>query len=160
MTDDEFDQFLHSAVHELQDKQEELTTAHRLGSYERFWFDQEQASLDFSDAQGVTDVRANVVPIGTWSVNSNTWKWAWANESILATLREKSASLKALASKTGFALFEQELIQADEAMAWELTAIAVQHLGALGAYRVPGERSHLYLAVSDLRHVGTDGWVS
>lgn len=160
MTDDEFAEYLNSAVDDLQEKQDELLASHGLGSYARFWFDQAQESLDFSDNAGATGLRALVIPIGSWSHKSNSWKWAWANESILPHLREKSLSLKGLAAITGFPLFQRELFDAAESMAWELTAIAVRHLGATGAYRAPGEGSNLFLAIMELQQVGLQGWTS
>ena len=79
MTDVEFEDFVHTAVHDLQDKQDVLRDSFGLGSCEGYWFDQEQA---------------------------------------------------------------------DEQKAWELTAIAVRHLSATGAYRAPGDGSNLFLAIT------------
>lgn len=160
MTDEEFDEFLDSAVQELQEKQDGLTESFGLGQYARYWFDQEQGSLDFSEASGTTRVRALVVPVGTFSPKSHTWKWAWSNESIVPPLREKSASLRDLARITGQPVFDTEAFAADEPMAWELTAMAVRHLEARGAYRAPGERSHLFLAIMEVLDVGKVGWTS
>jgi hypothetical protein len=160
LTDEEFEEFLHSAVHELQEKQDELMESEGISTYSRYWFDQGQASLDFKDDSGTTGVRALVVPVGSWSPKSNTWKWAWCNESILPALRERSSSLRALASVTGHAIFETETFEADEPMAWELTAIAVRHLGAKGAYRAPGKNSNLFLAITELVEVSRQGWTS
>lgn len=160
MTDEEFAGFLNTAVDDLQAKQDSLADSHGLGSYEQFWFDQEQASLDFRNAEGVTLVRARVVPVGSWAPRNKTWKWAWSNESLLPVLRDQSASLRALVDHTGMPVFERPIFEADEAMAWELTALAVRHLGAIGAYRAPSSTSNLYLAVMSVCRVAEDGWLS
>ena len=160
MSEEEFEEFLATALEELDAKQEELIHAYGLSTYAKFGFDQEQASLDFRNAEGAIQLRARVVPIGSWSSKSNTWKWAWSNEGILQRLREQSAPLRDLATATGLKIFESPVCKADEHMAWELTAMAIRHLGALGTYRVPGEPSNLYLAITGLQRVGAEGWSS
>lgn len=160
MTDDEFEEFLGVALDELAAKQQQLMESYELGSYASFWFDQEQGSLDFRDAGGATQLRATVIPVGSWSPGSDTWMWAWANESLLPPLREQSKPLQELACVTGLDVFENRGGSADEKMAWELTAMAVRHLKARGAYRAPGQSSHLYLAITSCQKVGPEGWRS
>ena len=45
-----------------------------------------------------------------------------------------------------------DAFKADESMAWELTAVAVKHLGAKGCYRAPsGGGLYTFLAITDIR---------
>ncbi len=155
MTGEEFDNFVNAANEELEEKQDQLGEKHGLGSFARWHFNQETSLLQFFDKKDRLAVEADVIDIGSYSPKSNTWKWAWSNESVLPPLREKSARLKELEGVTGIALFSQEAAfeVEDEAMAWELAAIAVKHLGAIGVYRVPSSSGgpHGFLAITSIR---------
>ena len=154
MTEEEFDAFRAAAWEELARKQDVLRDQYGLGSFSRWHFDQTTAALTFFDAGGNAAIEFDVVDIGSYSTKSQTWKWAWSNESVLAPLREDSAILKGLESMTGLSLFGRERafkIQS-EAMAWELAAISVQYLGALGCYRAPVQAGPLgFLAIMRVR---------
>jgi len=157
MTDEEFAIFIGSATEELKVKQEQMTKSYQLGSWPRWWFDQETETLDFLDGDGTKRLEASVVDIGSYSSESNTWKWAWANDSLTDSLREKASSLQALADLTGFSIFDDETaVEIDGLpMAWELAAIGVRHLGALGVYRAPSSERPLFsfLAITSIRWV-------
>ena len=153
MTDDEFDAFLGRAVEELERKQDVLGSAYGVGTYASFWFDQESASLEFRDADGKPHLNARIVPLGSHSGKSDTWMWAWGNESILPTLRVLAEPLKELATETGQSVLRERTLNVTPEMPWELTALSVQHLGALGAYRARGRDSDLYLAIMDVKRI-------
>jgi hypothetical protein len=158
MTDEEFEDFLSAAVEELSEKQKQLEIRHGFGSYARWHFDQATERLDLFDDAGVKQIEARVVAIGSYASDSKTWRWAWANESILPALRREAEGLKELGTVTGLGLFEtQEAFEIeDESMAWELAALGVRHLGALGAYRAPSSLGPMatFLAVISIRMFG------
>ncbi|MGH8491833.1 MAG: DUF6882 domain-containing protein [Moraxellaceae bacterium] len=156
MNEEEFEVLLNEANSELRAKQEVLQTTYGLSTYARWWFEQDQETLQFFDSEDKLRLEADVVHIGSHSSKSNTWLWSWANVSILPKLREKGEPLRALEAITGYQLFgEFNTFEADEPMAWELTAIAVKHLQARGCYRAPSsDGSHQsFLALMSIRTV-------
>jgi hypothetical protein len=156
MNDDEFGCFLDEATEELRQKQDSLTTQHGFGSYSRWWFEQETQVLQFFDERDALRLEADIIDIGSFSPQSNTWLWAWANVSVLPALREKSGKIKELEAVTGYALFgDANTFEADGPMAWELAALAVKHLGAMGCYRAPSSTGgpHSFLAIMSVRRV-------
>ena len=158
MTDSEFEAFLANANEELRHKQALLGERYRLGKYSRWWFEQATEKLQFFDEAQNLAIEADVVEIGSYSQKSNTWKWAWSNSSVLPRLREKAELLKELEATTGVALFgnEHAFEIEDEAMAWELAAMSVKHLGAIGCYRAPSSRDGptVFLAITSVWKVG------
>lgn len=146
MTDEEFDEFSDECYTELERKQQQLFSKYNIGAYEEYWFDQETRSLQFKN-NGKKVIELEVICVGTWAHQKNTWMWAWANSSFLPEIRSDSEKLKVLKKITGYDLFENNGFECDETMAYELTAFAVQLLNAMGMYRVPGERSHLFVAL-------------
>lgn len=155
MTDNEFGELLARASDELAKKQSRMQADFEIGSLPRWWFDQDEEKLQFLDTVGNITVESVVVPIGSHSPASNTWKWAWSNESFLAPLRSKALPLKQLEELTGFELFAAEdAFEADEHMAWELAALGVMHLKAEACYKAPSSSGpHTFLAITSLRKV-------
>ena len=138
MTNKEFDAFLAKCFQELKNKQDALMGKYNLGKFDSFWFDQIAETIQFKDNENV-ELEFHVVPVGSWSSKSNSWMWAWANKSLTDELGSKAMKIKELASYTGYNTFEKEAFEADEAMAHELTSMAVHHLNALGMYIVPSD---------------------
>jgi hypothetical protein len=100
-------------------------------------------------------VEADVVDISSFAANSSTWMWGWANQTLLPPLRERSRALLGLRDLTGFDLFghDHAFKIEDEAMAWDLAALSVLHLGALGCYRVPASSGPMasFLAIMSVQ---------
>lgn len=137
MNDAEFDVFLSTATEELKSKQEVLTNTYGFGSHKRWMFENdEKAKLQFFNADDKLVIAADIIDIGSYSPSASTWKWAWAYDSIHPSLKEQSLRLKELEEITDLIIFgEDKAFEADEYLAWELAAMSVKHLGALGCYR-------------------------
>lgn len=146
MTEEEFEGFLNKCYEELKEKQERLFTIYDIGSYERFWFDQISKSLQFKN-NDENLLEFKIVCIGSWAHKNNTWMWGWANESFTDEIRADAQVLKGLKGLTEYDLFEEEGFKCDEGMAYEIAAMTINYLNALGMYKIPGEKSHLFLAL-------------
>jgi hypothetical protein len=142
---------------ELMAKQDAMHQQFGVGSMTRWWLDQDKASLSFFDDQGRKVVEARIINIGSFAPERSSWKWAWSNPAVPESLRVKALPLRALQAITGFELFDDEeaFSVEDEAMAWEIAAIAVQHLNAMGCYRAPSSSGGptVYLAITELTRV-------
>lgn len=157
MDDQELQNFLDVAQDELGLKQGALKSTYGLGSFPRWLFDQPTHKLQFFDCSDRLAVEADVIDIGSFATESSTWKWAWANDSVVLSLRQRAEPLRALADITGFDLFSQtHAFEIDgETMAWDLAAISVKHLGAVGCYKAPSSSRPLqtFLAIMEVRRV-------
>lgn len=119
-----------------------------IGSYERYWFDQESGILQFiTDDQVLLEFK--FIVIGTFAHTNETWMWGWKNSSLLPCIREASDLFRDLKEITGLEEFEAEGFNCDEQMAYEIVAMCVSHIDAKGMYKIPGERSHMFLALMD-----------
>lgn len=147
MTDEEFDSFLRMCVEELEAKQAALEAQFGLGHHAGWGYNGSTGILSFSDDRGTTVIEADTTQLGSYSVNSSTWRWAWSNPSVAESERIKSAKLKALYDRTGMDVFRNEGFNADEGMAWEIAAMCVHELGALGCYRGPAKHLYVFFAI-------------
>ncbi|WP_263223915.1 DUF6882 domain-containing protein [Pseudomonas alabamensis] len=157
MSEEAFEHLLDTSMDALMDKQQALHDQYALADMARWSLDQETATVQFFDEQDRLAVEGQILNIGSFSPNHSSWKWAWSNPSIPEPLRERALVLKELEASTGMDFFGEEgtLSLEDESMAWQLAAIAVQHLGALGCYRAAssGDAPTVYLALTELKHV-------
>ena len=155
MTDAEFEAFLVSAMDELKAKQDVLEKQYGLGHARRWWFEQTTEKLQFFDESNRVTAEADVIAVGSYSPKSNTWKWAWSNDAVLPVLRQKAGKLTELKAVTGMELFgKADTFRVEnESMAWELAAMSVRHLSALGCYRAPSSSGGptTFLAITAIR---------
>lgn len=157
MSDDELAAFVEESMDRFLAKQESLLSEYGVGSHDRWHFDQATETLRFFNEAGELVLEADVVAIGSYASNSNTWQWAWSNDSLLPAIRHKAEPLRELQTVTGLDLFDSEsaILLDDDDMAWELVAMCVRQLGALGGYRAPSSSRSLaiFLAITRFRHV-------
>lgn len=146
MIDEEFGGLLNFCYAELDAKQDYLINEYQLGSYDDFFYDQERKVLQFINGNQEL-LEFYVLFIGTWSENCNTWMWAWENSNMTIDVRKEASVIKGLAETTGFNIFDTPSFECNEGDAYDITALAVHHLEAMGMYRVPEEDGHLFLAI-------------
>ena len=152
MTDEEFQNFLDACFRELETKQQKLIDEFDIGSFQKFEFDFEKAEIYFLN-DGLVEVQANIIPIGSFNSESSTWMWAWANEGFPQDLRTKAAQLRQLEEKTGFEIFGNEMSEIDEDMTWEIAGMALSMLNLQGVYRGPVNNTQYFYAIDNVHHV-------
>jgi len=140
MTDAEFFAFLSACRDELADKQ---SAFQRISGGGRWVYDLRDNSLTIGSE------RFPITAIGTYSIDYETWLWAWANEEFPEVARAASRELQSLHSVTGFRVFMNPGIEASSQDAQDFAALAVHHLGAIGFFRDGSESPILYLAVHE-----------
>lgn len=131
---------------ELHDKQEALEAQYTLGKHKRFDYDQETATLVFSN-DGVPALVADVEFIGSVSTKSNTWLWSWANFSTLLPVRSRISAVRDFGEDKGYPRLTVPQWPAEEVDGWEMAGIAAHVLGAQGVYRVPSANGFLFMAI-------------
>lgn len=151
MTEDEFELYLQAAVDELAAKQKRLQLEFGLGVHPRWDYDGRTGLLSFTGADGVPAIDAQTIQIGSFSPDTKTFLWSWANDSVPEAERTKSARMQGLADLTGIDLFRSEGAELDEEMAPQLIALCVRYLNALGVYRTPTDSLQVFLAITDVK---------
>jgi hypothetical protein len=134
MEDDEFESFIETSFDNLEKKQNSLEEIFGLGHFDRYDLDVENEIITFSSSDDKS-VKANFIPIGTFSPDKNSWMWAWNNQAFTDSLRAKSKKLQSLSDLTGFEMFTKPTAEVDEDMAWEMVAMSVHVLKSQGVYR-------------------------
>ena len=146
MTTEDFDAYVEECFRDIGSNQAKLLEEHDLGKYDDFWLDQTKETLQFK-SDGKVGIEFEITLIGSWSGESNSWMWAWANENITDGLRTKSAKIKGLADYTGYDIFVNEAFEAGESIAHQLTAMAAHYLDAIGIYIAPSGNLKTFIAL-------------
>ena len=114
-----------------------------LGTAERWDLDQTIGVLRWAFADKVVEAPAQF--LGTYSPADESWRWAWANESLSSGLREASEDVRAWGEANGQAMLTQPQMQVTEEQAAELAAIAFRLSGATGFYRASTGGSSVFM---------------
>lgn len=147
MTDKEFEIYLAKALAELKAKQAHLEQEYDLGRLQRFHVDYEKEQLQFFRGERIVAAFA-ITAVGSHVSDKDSWRWCWANTSLPEKVRRKAEGVKRLYDLTGFDLFKQTDVLADETMAWEFVALSAKVLGALGAYSMPQGNLRTYVLIN------------
>ena len=107
MRSDDWKDLLGQSIEYLDSRQEWCKREFRLSEYERYFWDQENGTIVFSD-EGIPKVEATIQFVGTFSSNSDTWLWGWANESFLDDLTSDVLSVREFGRKHGFSQLTEE----------------------------------------------------
>lgn len=148
--DEEFEQYLSSSFEYLQKMQDKFIEDYRIGSYEHWDWDQESGKLIFSD-EGRAVLELDIDFVGTLSTATNTWMWAWANQSLTENIRATSREIRDIGDERQFLKLACAHWIADESDGWAMTAIMAKDTGAMGAYRTPSDNGFVYMTVNKAR---------
>ena len=136
----------------LQDKQDDFMEEFKINDHERWDWHQETGALVFSH-NGKAQVEAKVSFSGSVSTHSDTWMWAWSNDSLLEDIKADSRRIRLLGEKHNYKNLVSSLWPAKENDGWEMTAIMAKELGAIGAYRTSDENGFTYMIVKSAKWV-------
>ena len=142
-----FERLLDSSVSFLDTQQEVFRRDFRLGDHERWDWDQTRAQLTFSNA-GKVALICDIAFVGSISTASNTWMWAWANDSLEEGVKAGMRELCEYGEEQGFEKLAGGYWDASEEDGWRMTAIAAKFFGAIGAYRTPSDQGFTFMVIT------------
>lgn len=136
----------------LRAKQRQLEAKFGLGRHKRWDWDQATGQLVFSN-DGVPAIACDIAFVGSVSTLSDTWLWSWANFSLTESVRSPMLRVREFGEAQDLPRLTVPKWPAGEADGWEMTAIAVEILGASGAYRTPSKNGFTFLALLSVSRV-------
>lgn len=136
----------------IETKQKKFLSKYKAGEHDRWDWYQETGKLVFSH-EGEPQVEADIHFSGTFSTKSNTWMWAWANESLDEKIKGSSRCVKALGEELGLKQLVAARWSATEVDGWEMTSVLAKKLDAIGTYRTPSDTGFSYMVVTKAKWV-------
>jgi hypothetical protein len=147
--DNAYQKFLDKATDYFEPSATRVNEEYQLGSY-RWDLDQAKGKLIFSE-NGTPRVIASVQIVGSYSTSSHTWKWSWANETVLKEMKKETEKVKRYGEQHGFKELTTAQFECDEDYAWTLMAATAYVLKYKGAYRGQIDNGYVYMLISDIR---------
>jgi len=148
-----FEGLVEAAAAYLADCQRHLEQEYHLGKWSRYDWSQGTRQLVFSDG-GTTKVIAEIQFVGSVSTKTDTWLWAWENDSVDPALVEAILRVREYGETHGFPHLTTPKWSAHESDGWEMTSIAAFLLQAKGAYRTPKENGFTFMIITSV------GWAT
>lgn len=127
----------------LNEQQKICEEKYLLSLHERWFYDQETGLIIFYNADKEY-LRIHFEAVGSISLISNTWLWAWDNNTVLENTITNILKVKDFGEKNDFRKLFQPKWDADMYDGWEMTAIAAFILKAKGAYRTPNDKANVF----------------
>jgi hypothetical protein len=152
MNEKQFNLFTIEARKSTQRKIEKSQMDFGIGSYERYKIDLQSAEIRFLDGEGTEKVFASLQVAGSWSPNSESWLWAWDNESVPPIAWEKMMEIQEFGKKNHLETVESSFEPCDEGEAWSMASIAAQILDAQCVYRVAGSKNTAFFLLFSIQH--------
>jgi hypothetical protein len=144
-----------------EDMIEQLGRAHMswgLGSADRWDLDQKTGMITWVFPDKTATAPAQV--LGSFSPGSNSWLWAWANQSIVPDMSRDARIFREWAEANGHSALARPNIDTDEKAAAALVALAVRVTEATGYYRGSGGSSAVIITFGPVTLTAADGSVS
>lgn len=138
-----FEQLSKISCEYLKKQQAYCEEKYRIGQYERWDYDQSTGKLIFS-SKGIQKLIIDYEEVGSVSLNSNTWLWAWDNSYIEEKVKKDIIKVRGYGIKRGFESLLNAKWSADIVDGWDMAAISAYILKAKGVYRVPGRDNKLF----------------
>jgi hypothetical protein len=152
MDEHEYWEFERNSFQHLIELNKRLETTFKIGSYQRWDYDQQTCECVFSN-DGAPKVVAKFQVVGSFSTAAKTWLWSWANASILETACDQINRVREFGVTHEITKLIEAKWDADEPDAWEMTAVSAAIIGAMGAYRCPSKTGFLFLIYTDIHFV-------
>lgn len=152
LNDFKYEEFTDKCVEELQGLQDELTENFNIDWYEN-WFYNDATNL-FTLSTDKKEINFKYVNIGTFSRNTNTWKWSWDKEHTEESTKDILEKVRSYGKQNGFEKLTTGYFAADETEGWEFVAISAKLLEGLGAYRAVSDHLLIFMLLTE--HVPND----
>ena len=152
---DDWDEFVSDANDYLDECSAYLEENFDIGHHDRFDWNQNNGTLIFSN-DGVPTVMAKIQFVGSISLESNTWLWAWANDTVLDNVVDQMHVVREYGEDHDFEALYLEQWDGNEDDGWEMAAITAYLLEAEGAYRSSDEYGHTYMVITDIYWLDDD----
>src|SRR3990167_8563773 len=150
--DEVFHELIRSSFEYIEPKQKHFLEKYKVGEHERWDWYQEAGKLIFTH-KGEPQVEADVHFSGTFSSKSETWMWAWANESLDEKIKASSRNVKVMGEELGLKQLVAGRWPATEVDGWEMTSVLAKNLNAIGVYRTPSDDGFTYMVVTKAKWV-------
>jgi hypothetical protein len=120
-----------------------------LGKSERWDFAQGSGALIFTFPDKIARAPAQI--IGSFNSQVGSWLWAWANSSILDSIKRDAIKVREYGEQNNIKRLTTAKWQAAEADCWHMAALACRICKSNGAYRGPAGETFVFITFGEVQ---------
>jgi hypothetical protein len=143
----DYTEFAQSELNKLIPIQEKFKEKYKIDSYEKWFYESEFSLLRLYNSDE-DEIFFRYIPIGTYSKNSETWMWAWFNESSEEPNKDESLKIKQFGIENNYPKLFNGSFPSDEFDGWEFLSISLFLLDGIGVYKVTSDHLEKYLLLT------------
>ena len=113
--------------------------------FEEWHYSLDDLSLEFKNHS--ESKKYEIIPIGTYSPERNSFLWAWANEDFAGSIADSALALKELESEFGFRAFSSKGFPCKQNDLDEILAISMYGLKGRTVFKEKSNNPWLFLCV-------------
>ena len=153
MSEAEILEFRQSSNWTMRERMERVQKEFGLDGYKQFAWDPWRGEMVFSNG-GAPGLVARIQVVGALAGKKNpVWTWSWAKPELLAPVRQAVLDVRKFGEERGILALIQAKWPAQEADAWQMTAITLRLIDGVGAFKAPGADSSVFFVFTELRRV-------
>lgn len=142
-----YEKYADKICQKLTEFQNSFRNEYDIDNYANWFYNQSSEILRLhSDDK---EVYFKYIPVGTFSQNTNTWMWAWANEDSVEPRKFRTLKIKEFGKKKNYDNLSNAHFNGDKYTGWELTSIAFEIIGGIGTYRVISDHLEKYFLLTE-----------
>jgi len=142
-----YEKYADKLCKKLTDLQNDFRTQYNIDDYENWFYNQSTETLRLYSKD--KEIYFKYIPVGTFSLNTNTWMWAWANQDSIETRKFSTLKVKEFGEKKKYKNLFNEHFDGDKYTGWELTSVAFEIIGGIGTYRVISDHLEKYFILTE-----------
>jgi hypothetical protein len=145
--EDEYDEFAHARIHESIALNTVWIDKYRIGTWQRWDYSLEHATLTFSQ-DGKPKVVCQIQAVG--SVQGESWEWSWGNANLPGPCKTRMPEVRAFGETKEWSKLTSLFLDNSDYLGWELASVSVHLLGGNATYRCPDSETpgyYMYLAI-------------
>lgn len=150
--DEAFGNLVSNSFEHLKAVQKAFMEKYRIEDHERWDWYQDTGKLVFSHHNNPI-VECEIDFVGTFSNISDTWMWAWANQSFSENIKARSRDVRIFGEENNMLKLASALWASEPVDGWEMTAIMAKKVNAIGAYRTPDDNGYVYMIIKSANWV-------
>ncbi len=146
MTD--YEEFAKSELDRLIPTQDRFKEEFDIDSYAHWFYDDESSILRLYNDE-IDEIFFRYVPIGTYSLNKNTWMWSWFNNYLSEKNKIETLQIKQFGEKNQYEKLTNGTFPSDEFDGWEFLAISQNLLDGIGVYKINCDNLNYYVLLTE-----------
>lgn len=143
----DYEEFAAEKWQQIMQVQEKFREESGIDRYKHWYYDADLALLRlYNDDED--QLFFKYIPVGTFSLISETWMWSWFNEYSAEPNKDNILAIKDFGIKNDYNKLTEGTFPADEFDCWEFASIALDTLDGMGLYRASSEKLQSYFLLT------------